>query len=210
MSKLYLQAPSEAEVSATYKGMTFPEFKLLEDEAIERLRIQAREEFHELLNGSGEMDSMFEEWRVFYDFCEWRRGGVPDRDMTKDEFLERVRHDIDMRRANDPEYGILSEADYDHLNATEREFIGFVIDEMWHSGTGYTDRPFVERAGNESDMAEQLGVTYDDLVEKGVLETYTEPADIICDQSVGYILAGRFADYVLVEAVQLAESNSRL
>ncbi|MDB5185467.1 MAG: hypothetical protein JWN38_1275 [Candidatus Saccharibacteria bacterium] len=199
MSEFYFQAPTPEETSAAYKDMTFQDFKQLDDEAVEALRVQERDEWfaacaaHSLFES--EWQAALKKSNTFSRFMEWRRFGVPDRDMTDEEFLARMKHYIDVRRDADHTYGELSPADTEHLTPAERQVTLFAMEDASNS---YSAQPDIDVSSSVRIAGERLGVTYDDLVKKGVLAPYEMPSNVVFKGSTGYVLAGKFATHVLV------------
>ena len=204
MSEFYFQAPTSEEVSALYNGMTFQEFKLLDDEAVWALRLREHEQWSkDCKRADGLDDTQF--WQAYdrtqtmNNFVKWRVHGIPDRDMSDWELSRRVAFDIDIRRRQDSSYGELTRKDRAHLSEAEWELTWLAIDEADRTDH---EQPVVTEY---SDATERLGVSFSDLVQKGVLETYEIPPDVVFRKaSVGYVLAGKFAAYALVNRYRAA------
>ena len=197
MSEFYIKAPTPEELSVTYNGMTFEEFRLLDDDVVWDLRLQAHEQWIEdckRTDSPEDPESMqaYDKMLLLNNFVYWRRYGVPDRDMTIEEYQKRVRFEIEFRKSKDPEYGKLQKEDIEHLSINEQE-LAFLLLEV--ADTSDNEQPVVRVY---EDAVERLGVTYDTLVEKGILEAYEVPASPMFASHRRYILAGKFADHAFV------------
>lgn len=204
MTELFFKAPSEDELSSGYYGLSFDEFKMLSDEDVETLRQQARSKWLEACeNSTGFEDEAW--WAArkqvdrFVQFMDWRVHGVPDRDISKKEFLERMYHYADTRREANPEYGQLSVEDFSHLTDSEHELTGWVFEDIWADGEQYVGQPIVRRGGYIDHVIDRVGVTYDDLVDKEILEHAELPASVLFDRSRAYVLIGKFAAYMITK-----------
>ena len=198
MSEFYFQAPTPEDRTATYKGMTFEQFRLLSDEEVAQLKLEERAEF---LTAIETNEFLSEEWDgantklgTFSDFREWQRYGVPDRDMTYEEWDARVAHYVDIRRQTDPSYGTLTKDDIAHLNDEEWTVTSLALDE---NNPPDGSQPIVQVGGQIEHAMEYHGVTYEDLVAKGVLEPYEAEETIVFNSHMGYALAGKFGEYIL-------------
>lgn len=196
---MYFKAPDEEERRATYKGLGFEEFKNLNDEEIAALRKWERKEFD---TACGKYDLFSAEWRVaaakfetLSSFRTWRQSGIPDRDMTHEEWDARLAHYIAIRRHADPSYGTLTDSDLARLTAEEREVVFHALDENINSD--HSSQPILDVGGPIEHAMKRLDVTYEDLVKKGVLEIYETPETVSFDSSTGYVLAGKFGQFVL-------------
>lgn len=200
MSELYFQAPTSEEQSATYRGMTFKQFRQLSDGEVAQLRLQERDEFLTVCEAHGLFS---DEWNVattkletFSNFKEWRRHGVPDRDMSYEEWDERVAHYVDIRRTADSAYGTLSNIDVAHLTEAEYDVMYLALDE---NDPPDGAQPIVQVGGTIEDALKHHKVTYDDLVAKGVLEPYRTQETVMFNSGIGYALAGKFGEFVLAQ-----------
>lgn len=199
MRELYFEAPTPEQVSVTYKEMTFGEFTNLDDEAVKQLQTQERVEWFQACEQYSMADPEWNEAKEKIDtlarFAEWRRFGVPDRNMPSEEYVARLGHDIAVRRVQDPTYGELTEADTAHLTDDEWELTFLAMDEVSRSGLA---QPVISVGGPIEHAIHRLGAGYKELVDKGVLEPYEIPSSIMWKASTGYVLAGKFATYTLV------------
>jgi hypothetical protein len=197
MSEYYFEAPNNYEISNTYNGMTFDEFKQLDAETIQALQKQTYEEWY---SAYAQAEGFDQHWfatlrktETFYNFYEWRTHGIPDRDITKDEFVARMYHYVDSRRADDPHYGEVGCEDYDHLTTNELHLTYYVLDQIWGDGSQLAGQPTFQPDDHAASVAKDLGITYDDLVAKGILETYDVQPSLSIVDSTAYALTGKLA-----------------
>lgn len=208
MNEFFFKAPTAEEIQATYQGLTFSEFKNLDDDTVAALTATSQQELDSLPDITG-MDD-FLDWlhksNTLHNFMDWRQHGLPDRDMTSDEFLERMYHYADHWRSTDPEFGKMHEGDREGLSQGELTLMSEILEEAWDDGNSYQEQYVVDISGYSSSAAKEFGVTYDDLSTKGLLEVVELPASPAGNERRIYTLAGRFTMYLLNARYPAADS----
>lgn len=188
MTEYYFTAPTDDEKNATYGDTSFDEFKQLSDEEIQQQRLKLHDKFRDIRGDDPDFDEFCETVATFGRFCRWRKHGVPDRDMTKEEFSQHMQLYAAERRKRDPNYDEIPDR-FAALTPRERYVARLAMLEAWQEGAVY-DRQPVLFASEEDEAA------FENLANKGVLVKRPCPptVDFPHDTSYGYVLADDFAD----------------
>ena len=113
------QIPEPLELERVVQGFRFEDFKQLSDEEVEAL-------YQEMLDSQGNTDIPDESYweRVhFKQFIYWRRQGIPDYNMTSDEFFERVMDSLKHKIASNPGFGFIDPIKHSQLPENTRAAI---------------------------------------------------------------------------------------
>lgn len=196
MSEYYFTAPTDDERNATYDGMPFDEFKQLDDKKVDALRLQLRKDWDTAYEQSAGDDTVWqtanETVQIFERFCKWRKHGVPDRDMTKEEFSQHMQHYANERRKSNPDYGRRPDR-FKKLSATEQVVADWVIFITLSRGAAYDRQPCVF----DTDRPKG-GAKLKKLARKSALVERILPPSILFPRGSkdGWVLANDFADEV--------------
>jgi hypothetical protein len=139
-------------------------------------------------------------------FVEWRKYGIPDRNVTWKDLDEYVWHHVKERRATDASYGTISEENVAHLTEAEEELASWAI-QHFDFTCNWLEQPIVNHI-ELNEVSERLGVTFDDLVDKNILATFETDRSILFRSGQGYVLVGKFATFMMMQPFRFAESDS--
>jgi len=169
--------PTPEEIGAQYQGLTYEAFRQLPDKDVEQLRQGFNEQLGQTKvfesNADGDMwfsepgMAIMEEREVLENFTKWRKHGIPDRELSRDDIKAYAIDALQGRRNKAPEYGTIPGSHFEGWTKDEREAAKGIL---WYcyQGRGVSKPPFID-THSLGDILEGDNQLLDAMIDKGVL-----------------------------------------
>jgi hypothetical protein len=211
MTEQYVvEIPSDETLNARVNGLTFTEFKTLTDEQVRDVAKEMHDRHDEVLraqvadpewmsgqkpSSQGSWDNLAETFQ-FTQFSSWRRHGVPDRNVSREDLRGYMSDLVAARKQADPNYGKLQPEQYEDLPETVDRAIEGVFDYFYHMRAPF-EYPYIDVYSLGSTLGIEAPVVAE-LTNRNVLREIGNQAMV----GVTYILAEPYQSHWFVRAVE--------
>ncbi|MDB5185203.1 MAG: hypothetical protein JWN38_1011 [Candidatus Saccharibacteria bacterium] len=197
--------PSAERLEATYDGLTYGDFKQLDDAAVDAIWESHRanadyswlqiEPEDRVVEASSDTPTPPKGGNTLRDFTRWRQFGIPDRVVTWQDIQEYAIDAADAKRSANATWGTIPASHFEGWNQNDYASVKFILDYCYQMRS-LTEQPAIDTYS----LYDTIGLTREDvaaMVEKGVLNpmggeaSYIGPDDTIYHN---YYLGGIYFD----------------
>ncbi|MDB5175449.1 MAG: hypothetical protein JWM81_307 [Candidatus Saccharibacteria bacterium] len=197
--------PTLERVQATYNGLTYNEFKVLSDEAVDAIWdthrandyswLQMESEDEDSAQPVDETPAPSKKGDTLQDFTTWRRFGIPDQEVSRQDIEDYAIDAADARRAKNPEWGIIPGSHFEGWTKSSYTCVNAILNYCYRM-RGLTQQPAIDTYS----LYDTIGLSrkeIDTMIEKGVLNPMGDEASYIGpDDNIyhNYYLGGIYFD----------------